>query len=437
MLQGSSGTLKYGNGRIGMSKRHLIYSFGFIILFLSACEPAEEVAAPDPGPRPVKVAQAVASTAATEYTYPALVLPSLEAELSFRVSGQIIELPVRAMAEVRKGDLIARIDTRDFSSNVSQIEAQLTAARAQLRQLSSGARDEDIGVIQANIDAAQAQVDEARTQAKNTLTLYRKGVESKAAMDSKLASLKVAEAQLRSAQQEMTKGRSGARREEVDAQLASIAGLESQLQAARNTRGDAVLVAPFDGIVADRIVDNFANVQAGTPIAVIQNLTTLELGFDVPGPDVVRLAENDNVTSIAILDALPDREFVAKLVEFSTRADPATQTFRGRMAIQTPEDVVILPGMAGRLLVSDASGGIAGVVSVPATAIAADPEGKPFVWVVGEGDRAETRPVETGEAAGGNILVIRGLSPGETVVTAGLAALQVGMQVRPVTKIGS
>lgn len=413
-------------------------NFGCGILMVSmlvACEPAQEAETPDPGPRPVKVARVSASTTATEYSYPSIVLPALEAELSFRVSGQIVELPVRAMSEVKKGDLIARIDARDFSSNVSQIAAQRDAARAQLKQMSSGARDEDLGVIQANIDAAQAQVDEARTQAENTLTLYRKGVQSKAAMESKMANLKVAEAQLRSAQQEMTKGRSGATREEIDAQLATIAGLDAQLQAAENTRGDATLVAPFDGIVAERNVDNFANVQAGATIATVQNLATLDLSFDVPGPDVVRLARNDDVTSVAILDALPDREFPAELVEFSTRADPATQTFRGRVSIQRPDDAVILPGMAGRLVVLD-SGGRAGRVAVPATAVAASADGAPFVWVVGEDNRVSIRDVEVGEAAGDGILIRGGLKTGETVVTAGIAALQPGMEIRPVSKIG-
>lgn len=419
-----------------MNSSSLKVGYGIVVaLLLAACEPAEEAATPDPGPRPVKVATVTASTAAIEYSYPAVVLPALEAELSFRVSGQIVELPVRAMSEVKKGDLIARIDARDFSSNVSQIEAQRAAARAQLRQLSSGARDEDIGVIQANIDAAQAQVEEARTQAENTLTLYRKGVESKAAMNSKMAALKVAEAQLRSAQQEMSKGRSGATREEIDAQLANIAGLDAQLQAAQNTRGDAVLVAPFDGIVADRTVDNFANVQAGAPVAVIQNLATLDLSFDVPGPDVVRLARNENVSSVAILDALPGRAFPAELVEFSTRADPTTQTFRGRVAIERPDDAVILPGMAGRLVVSD-TGGATGSVAVPVTAIAASADGSPFVWTVGEDNRVAMRDVEIGEAAGETILVISGLETGETVVTAGITALQPGMEIRPVSKIG-
>lgn len=406
-----------------------------ILFLMAACEPAEEGAGPDAAARPAKVAVVSAAASSVEYSYPAVVLPALEAELSFRVSGQIMDLPVRAMSQVSKGDLIARIDARDFTSNVAQIEAQRSTARAQLRQLTAGARSEDIGVIQANIDAAQAQVEEARSQAKATLTLYRKGVESKAAMDGKLAALKVAEAQLNSARQELAKGRSGATREEVDAQLATIAGLDAQLQSARDTRGDATLVAPFDGIVAERSVENFANVQAGQTIAVVQNLASVDLNFDVPGPDVARLGQRQGLQNFAILDALPGRRFPAELIEFSTRADPTTQTFRGRVTIERPDDAVILPGMAGRLVVID-SGAQESALSVPLTALASSPEGASFVWVVGEDNTVTRREVKTGEVVGDAILIVEGLTDGEKVVTAGIAALQPGMAIRPVTQVG-
>lgn len=405
------------------------------LALLAACEPAQEAEAPGAEARPVKVVTVSIAEGSTAYSYPAVVLPSLEAELSFRVSGQIVDLPVRAMSQVKKGDLIARIDARDLSSNVAQIEAQRAAARAQLRQLTAGARQEDIGVIQANIDAAQAQVDEARSQARSTLTLYRKGVESKAAMDAKLASLKVAEAQLNSARQELAKGRSGATREEVDGQLATIAGLDAQLRAAQDTRGDATLVAPFDGIVAERDVENFANVQAGQTIAIVQNLARVDLSFDVPGPDVARLGKREGLQNFAILDALPGRRLPAELIEFSTRADPTTQTFRGRVTIERPDDAVILPGMAGRLIVID-RGVQARDLSVPLTALASSPEGSSFVWVVGDDNRVSKREIKTGEVVGDSILITEGLADGEKVVTAGIAALQPDMEIRPVTQIG-
>ena len=82
----------------------------------------------------------------------------------------------------------------------------------------------------------------------------------------------------------------GARSEEVAAQEAVIDGLELAISTARANVADAGLRAPFGGIIARRLVENFANVQAKEPIAVLQKLEPLSLSFDVPGPDVSELA---------------------------------------------------------------------------------------------------------------------------------------------------
>lgn len=402
---------------------------------LAACEPEVTAEAPDPGPRPVKIVTVTTGADQRQYSYPALVLPAQEAKLSFRVSGKITDLPVRAMNEVVEGDLIARLDPRDFDSSVSQVESQLVAARAQLKSIVSGARQEDVAVAQANIASAQAQREQARAKAKRTLTLYRKGIESRAAMDTDLAALKVADAALKAAQQELAKGQSGGTREEVQAQIATIDGLESQLQTARAAEGDTELRAPFSGIIADRSVENFANVQANEVIVTLQSLENLDLSFDLPGPDVVRFAGGAQASSVIVFDAAPGREFPAELVEFSTQADPQTQTFRGRVRIDRPEDIVILPGMSARLIATQ-SVGDGGNVSVPENAVMAAPDGAPLVWIVSEDNTVDRHPVAVGEANGGFVQVPTGLKTGDRIVTAGLQALQPGMSVRPVTKIG-
>ena len=62
---------------------------------------------------------AVVSPAPTtiERSYPAVVLPARQAELAFKVSGRIVELPIRAATEVKKGDLIAQLEKREFEAS--------------------------------------------------------------------------------------------------------------------------------------------------------------------------------------------------------------------------------------------------------------------------------------------------------------------------------
>ena len=403
---------------------------------LAGCESSEEPAADSRDARPVKVLVVRASPVEVRRDYPAVVLPAQEVELSFRVSGQIVELPVRGGTQVGEGDLVAQLDTRDFEAELARLESQLAQARAQLKVLTSGARAEDVAVLEAEVAAAQAEVDGAAADVERTRALVERQVIARAKLDDELTKLRVAEAALEARRQALIKGRAGAREEEVAAQQAVIDGLEQSAATARANLADTGLRAPFAGIIAKRLVENFANVQAKEPVAVLQKLDTLNLSFDVPGPDVVELADRATLSAVAVLDSLPGQEFAAELVEFATQADPATLTYRGRVAIRVPDGPLILPGMVGRIVATDTLDGPA-EVTVPLTALGSEADGTPFVWVVAETDnRVSRRIIRTGEVSGVAVAVLEGLNEGDVVVTAGVSALRESMRVRPVSAIG-
>ena len=409
-----------------------------LVGFAVGCEPSDESEerAGSAAPRPVKTVVVEASSAEIRRVYPAVVLPGREAELSFRVSGRIVELPVRGALRIEKGDVIARLDTRDFAAELARLNSQLAQARAQLRALTSGARAEDVAVLEAEVAAARAEAEAAAAQLERSRALYRRKVIAKARLDSDRTKLKIAEAALEAKRQNLIKGRAGAREEEVAAQRAAVDGLATSVAAAEASLADATLRAPFGGIVARRLAENFANVQAKQPIAVLHKLDTLKLSFDVPGPDVTALAGRSSLSSTVVLNNLPGREFAATLAEFSTQADPATQTYRGRVAISVPQDAVILPGMAGSVVVTDAEGARAGY-TVPLTALGSEADGTPFVWVVaGEGNEVSRRAVKLGDVSGAVVTVPEGLNEGDVVVTAGVSALRESMRVRPIKVVG-
>ena len=405
---------------------------------LAGCDPSEEQAEQtgDAGPRPARTMVVTASATEFRRDYPAVVLPTQEAELSFRVSGQIVELPIRGALRVRKGAVVAQLDTRDFKSELARLESQLAQAEAQMRLLTSGARPEDVAALEAGVAAAQAEVDGAADQVERSRALIRRNVIPRATLDGDLVKLRVAQAALEARRQDLIKGRAGAREDEVAAQQAALDELKLSIAASRANLEDATLRAPFGGIIAKRLVENFANVQAKEPIAVLQKLVTLELSFDVPGPDVLKLAASKTASSAAVLDSLPGQRFAAELVEFSTLADPATQTYRARVAISVPGEVAILPGMVGSVIVTDTVEGPAGY-PIPTTALDSEADGTPFVWVVAEADgKVSKRRVKTGAVSGVVVAVVEGLNEGDVVVTAGISALRESMEVRPVARVG-
>ena len=384
--------------------------------------------------RPAKVAIVQSSEAAIERRYPAIVQPSAEAALSFRVSGRVIELPVKASTNVKEGDVIAKLDPRDFETQIAQLESQRDQALSQLNALRSGARAEEIVALEAGIDAVEAKVDQSREQADRTRKLFEKDLAAPAQLEADETALRVAEAELRAKLEELTIARSGGRKEDVEAAEAALRGLETQIQTARDNLADATLRAPFDGIIARRDIENFTNIQAGQDIVLLQRLETVHLAFDVPGQDVVRFARS-NPKSTVILDSVSGDALDAQLVEFSTQADAATQTYRGSVSIAVPEGVAVLPGMVGTVIVTISNATTASL-TVPLSAIGANTDGSPFVWVVGDGDMVAKSPVTLGKVSGDSVIVIEGVSAGDTVVTAGVTQIRDGMQIRPITKIG-
>ena len=407
-------------------------------ILLAGCEPSggPEGKSAGAAPRLVKTLVVQARPREVRRVYPAVVLAGQEVELSFRVPGQIVELPIRGALRVEKGDLVAQLDTRDFEAEVARLESQLAQAEAQLKVLTSGARTEDVAALEAEVAAARAEVDGAATEVERTRALVERGLIAQAKLDGDLTKLRVAEAALEARKQNLNKGRAGARSEEVAAQEAVTDGLRLSVETARASLADAGLRAPFGGIIARRLVENFANVQAKEPIAVLQKLEPLSLSFDVPGPDVSELARRATLAATAVLDGLPGEEFPATLEEFSTQADPATRTYRGRVAVSIPGEATILPGMVGRVIVTDAIPGRAETV-VPLTALGSEADGTPFVWVVAEADhRVSKRIIRTGPVSGVAVTVLEGLNEGDRVVTAGVSALRDAMQVRPMTTIG-
>lgn len=386
--------------------------------------------------RPAMISTVQQTDAAFARTYPAIVRPSQEAELSFRVSGRIIELPVRAPDQISQGDVIAQLDPRDFEAQVSQLQGQLDQGNAQLQAIRSGARDEEVAALEAAVEAAAAQADQARDQVERTTQLAERGVVSTAQLDQEEASLRVAEAQLRSTREELSIGTSGGRAEDVAAAEAALRVLESQLQAAQDNLDDATLRAPFDGFIARRDVENFTNIQAGQDIVLIQKLSTVHLAFDVPGPDVTTFAVSDDNQLEVVFNALPNERFTAEMVEFSIEADTATQTYRGRVAVQLPELTPIFPGMVASVFASTQLNGPQSL-SIPLSAVAALADGSPAAWIVDPSDNSVHRvSVTLGDVSGPNVEVREGLSAGDSVVSAGVTRLEEGMTIRPITRVG-
>ncbi len=411
------------------------HAISVLMLSCGLCGPG--AVAQEAVPRPAKVFEVAELQDRVERVYPAIVLPSRETLLSFRVPGNVVELPITAAMDVAEGDLIAKLDTRDFETDVALLQSQIDQATAQLDALRAGAREEEIAALEAGVASAEAQLEAARDALSRTRQLVERGVSTTAQLEGVQAEFRVAEANLVAQQEQLRIGQVGGRPEDIAASEAAIRGLETQLQAARDRLADATLTAPFDGIIARRDIENFSNIQAGTSVALLQTLSPAHLAFDIPGADVTLFTQLgvENLVNVASFDAFPGEAFATELVEFSLAADEATQTYRGRVSADIPERGGVLPGMVANVTISVATETASTLV--PVSAIAAEADGAPFVWIVGADNSVAARPVTLGELQGGMVVVEDGVAAGDVIVSAGVSRITPGQVIRPITKVGN
>ncbi|NQY98076.1 MAG: efflux RND transporter periplasmic adaptor subunit [Henriciella sp.] len=209
----------------------------------------------------------------------------------------------------------------------------------------------------------------------------------------------------------------------------------ASLDTAQKALDDTVLRTPFEGVIASVAVEQFENIGPQQEIVVLQTTGAAEALVQVPST-LVANAERVIPTDIYItLEAVPDLQVPAEILSFSTQADSSTQTFPARFKFTPPEDINILPGMAGTLHSTmefiEAEQAARNQVQVPLAAILSE-GGEAFVWVVDiETMTVSKRKIEIDKGIGEDIVVLAGLAEGETIAGAGASYLFEGMQIRP------
>jgi RND family efflux transporter MFP subunit len=331
----------------------------------------------DPAPagelvRPVKIVEVASRSGATR-EYPGRIRAARYAEIGFEVPGRIVELPAREGERVQNGQVLARLDARDYQNALASAEAKLR---------------------------------HAATEAERARTLVDKNVKP---------------------------------RSELDRAQRQVAVHRADVAQARKAVEDAVLRAPFAGVVARKLVTDFRNVQAKEKILVVQDDSRLEIKVSVPERDLTagggprRSLEEltERIRPRVVVDAASQREFPARLTELSEVADPTTRTFEATLAFDQPEAVNVMGGMTAKLRIDVPASEPDAGLSLPASSVVSDSSDAPFVWVVDPSTmQVSRRTVSVGELAGSQIRVESGLSAGDWVVVSGVHQLRDAMTVR-------
>lgn len=343
------------------------------------------------------------ASAAASVTANGYVVARTRASVSAKLAGRLAELRVSEGSQVRKGDIIARLESADYAAQVTQAEASLASARAELIE-------------------ATSRRDQLLREAKRVGDIHSQNAD--------LISVEQVEASRSAADQAVAR---------VDATTARVQAAEAARQFAEANLEATVIRAPFTGTVLrkDAEVGEVVAPSVGGgltrgAVATMADLRTLEVEVDVNEAYIGRVSHGQGAR--ITLDAYPDTAFRGQVRQVVPTADRQRATVQVKVTI-VDHDPRILPEMGARVdFLEPAAPPSEGATPrpvlprVPAAAVR-DRNGQPIVWLVRDG-HLTAREVKAGPVSGGFREVQSGLVGGELLLTGGVEEPKEGMAVK-------
>ncbi|QPG60600.2 efflux RND transporter periplasmic adaptor subunit [Shewanella eurypsychrophilus] len=336
---------------------------------LAGCSAESTEVAPQPI-RPVKLLEVTDINAASIRVFPAKVAATKQAELGFRVSGQLIDFTLVEGVHVKKGAVLAQLDDRDARNTLLNREADHELATADYkrkgellrRQLISPA---DYDLAKAQLKSATAALANARDQLSYTSLI--------APYDGTVAKISIDNFQM-------------------------IQANQSVLILQKDNDIDVVIQVP----------ESMAN-QAITfnPNAKFQ--------------PQVRFSNQ------------AEKSYQVSLKEYATQVTPGTQSYEVVYTLPRPTQINVLPGMSAELMLDLSLGNELSKTVIPASAVMKrDLDGESIVWVYqDETGKVTPKIVTLGRVTTDGIEILTGLSLGDQLVVAGVQYLSDDQQVKP------
>lgn len=325
------------------------------------------------------------------------VVPQQMAAVSSKAQGRLEWLGVLEGSAVKKGEVIARLESDDVRAAHEQAVAQVRLARA-------------------NLEQGLAELRDAESNARRSEGLLAQEFISAAQHDANVARVEKARAAV-----------SGLR--------AAIASAEANARAARVAMDQTVIRAPFDGVVLTKnanVGDNITPFSAAADtrgaVVTIADLGTLEVEADVSESSIAQIAVGQPCE--IQLDALPEVRLAGEVSRTVPTVDRAKATVLVMVRF-VDRDPRVLPEMSARIAFLSRRVPPDERDPLPATQPSAIVErnGRQVVFRI-EGDTVRAVPVSTGMKIG-ELVAVQGIAPGDRLVLRPDAQLQDGARIRP------
>ena len=337
------------------------------MLWISACSPTQETVSTQPVIQPVKLFSISSEESRNSRIYPAKVVANKQADLSFRIGGVLEQRPPFEGVQVKKGQLLAKLEDKDTKNTLLNREADFELANAEFKRFQKLLKQKLIS--QSNFDTAKAK-------------------------------LKSAKAALSAAKDQLS----------YTSLFAPFDGIVAKVSV------DNYQVVGANQTLLTLQKNDTVDLEVQIPEFFVAEYSANE--------------RYKKIKSSAQFFGDKSHTYPVTLKEFTTQVTPGTQAYEVVFSLKQPKTIKLLPGMTAEvtfILPND----IDNYPIVPLSAVEnADANGKSLVWVYSNGNVVK-RKVALGKITDDGIQVISGLKAGEKIVSAGIQHLDAGMKVKP------
>ncbi|WP_289138600.1 efflux RND transporter periplasmic adaptor subunit [uncultured Brevibacillus sp.] len=382
---------------------------------------------------PVSIGTTTKSTLESKILTSGVVIVEDKQKQYANVTGTLREFIVKEGDKVKKGQVIAKIDTSDVDSKILDIEAQMELARANLAKAQVGNEPEEVAQENERVLQAQREYDTAKKEYDRMHQLFTSGASTQQELDKAKSQVDSTLSTLNVAKQQLSLKKKGPRKEEIASQQAQINKLQVERGQLEKDRIQSVLIAPADGTIIAVAADNGQYVNKGTEILTLANLDNLLIQADINESDVNKMKTGQ--TAVIEGTTLGKQKLNAKVTRIAPTAT-TTQSSSGQgektrvKVTLTPEgDLSALkPGFHVDINISVEK--IDNALQVPIEAVQQDADGSTFVWVAADGV-AKKQKIETGTENELFSHVKSGLNGDEQIILSPVDSLSDGTPIMP------
>ncbi len=367
-------------------------------------------------------------------SFPGVTSPTTVTRTAFLVAGKIEGMNYQVGQAVKKGDLLATLDSEIYERQVGVASAAVGVAEANLQKVNTGARRQEIEMVKRQMLQAKSGFELAEKEKERFDRLYKIDAIPRREHDQVVTHYQVAKEQFEAAQQQLDLVKEGASSDDkhiagsnVRVQYAQMAQASTQLKYTK-------LYAPITGVITEKTAEVGAVVNAGTPIYEIQSIDSIDLEVFIPSVHLekIKMGQKAEVTFMEN----PGKPIEGVVREIKPMSDQMTRSYRIKIRLSSTPHLKSYTGTIGKATFM--TGNKVYGAFVPLGCIVSSPDNDDnFVFLANKDNTAQKVPVKIIRMKDQKALIKGTFPENPKIILSGQEYLKDGSKVRIVNALNS